>query len=76
MLRDFDFLADLHLVVVFELYLKVGGSDAPRNAPNDLVKGLQRGYPDPEVARQQQYLVDLVEAGVVLGVVVKDLRHL
>ena len=75
MLRHLDLLPDLHFIVVVDLDLEVGGSDAPSHASDHLVKGLQGGDTDTEVARQQQNLVDFIQAWVVFGVVVEDLCH-
>lgn len=40
MLGDLYLLADLHLVVVFDLDLEVRGGDAPGDAADDLVERL------------------------------------
>ena len=75
MLGDLYLLADLHLVVVFDLDLEVRGGDAPGDAADDLVERLQGGDADPEVACKEEDLVDLAQTGVVFGVVVQDLCH-
>jgi hypothetical protein len=74
-LRNFDFLAYLHLVVVVHLDFKVRRGNAPCDASNDLIKCLQRSNPDSEVPCQQQYFVNFAEPGIVLGVVIEYFRH-
>ncbi len=39
MLWDFDFLSDLHLIIVVNVDLEVGWSNAPSNSANNFVEG-------------------------------------
>ena len=76
MLRDFDFLSDLHLIVVVNIDLEVGWSDAPSDTADDFIKGFERGDSDSEVTSEEKDLVDLLETRIIFGIVVDDLCHM
>ena len=50
MFGDFNFLSDLHFIVIVDFDFKVGRSDTPCNSADDFIECLQRCYPDSEVA--------------------------
>ena len=73
--RNFDFLSDLHFIIVLNLDLKVGWSDAPSDATCDFIEGFEGGDANPEVSGEEQYFIDFVETGIVFGIVVDNFGH-
>ena len=74
-LWNFNFLSDLHLIIVLYLNLEVGWGDTPGNATSDFIKGLKRGDTYSEIASKEEYFVDFVKTRIVLWVVVDYLGH-
>ncbi len=74
-LGDFNFLADLHFIIVVDVDLEVGWCDTPSNSADDFVEGFKRGDSDSEVAGKKENFIDLLEPWIVLWIVVNDLCH-